>query len=288
MTAAVLLALAAAGILAVASSGSSAPEAEPEPDATPLGDAHRTPVWGPEHIATMTVECPEWYRDVVTFPGNICGQGYGFEPSAEKVCPSLVNDVHPKPFTLRLGPPPTSSAIITCDIQVTDDDGIVNRTMPRWQKYTSGRKSGKLDVNEYTLSGGAYETAWCERLARAFPVVEDNPTQGEYLTRHAYTCPDGVPRTKVQNYSLYRALRTVTPSDLLSAGTKIREWFAKINGGIQPYPYRTPIPAGEKYRAVYDLRLGLDSKGVYISGTVAASLAPQTLHVQATWKSRAA
>lgn len=287
-----LLGAGAVTVAAVASSSSSAP---PKPELPPVDDPDRSPLWGSEHAATMEVTTRGWYHDVWTSSGDepVCGAVSIADVAkvSEKcgitcfLCDEREGEATPlpKPFLLRLGKP-QGSFIYSVDVRVEDIEGVIAREQIRTVKNTSGRKSGRLDVNEVELIGPARVTSFCERLARAFPYVNGNWTQGEYLTRRRIDC--GTELTPAQAYTLYRAQRNTTP-DHLVAGVKTLEWFAKVRAG-QAYALRSSIGAGSSYRGLYDLRLGLDDNGVYVAGTVAPSLASQKLHIQAVWRTRPA
>lgn len=273
-----LLAAAAAttAVVVVAGKSNAAP---PQPDDDDLPD--RAQVWSTEHVATLDVSAPGWHADVTTQEGNLCGTNAS-KPFGRIDCDDGGRWTPvPKLFRLRLAAAPAESVVVRAEIRVTDGIGVTNRLRYHTLKATSGRKRGTLDINEYDLEGPAVETAWCETLARRFPVVQGRATQGPLIQQQPTPC--GGVAMRAQTYSLYRAQRDTSLNGL---GNETREWFAKVDRNRPAYSARVPMPAGAAYVGLFGLQLGLDDGGIYIAGSVAASLAPQQLHVQAIWQTR--
>jgi hypothetical protein len=166
--------------------------------------------------------------------------------------------------------------MVAADVRIVDVHAIVERLKPIARKDTSGRKRGWLDVNEYTLEGADHETVYCERLARKL----GGGAAGPYVTRRRLPCDD-LPATPVQRYTLYRAQRDVT-----IAVQTVYEWFPKIRKDSDAYASRSSIGSGGTYSGLYSIKLDADETGVYVSGEIAASLAPQTIAIAVDWRTR--
>lgn len=287
---AVLLLLGAAGA-GVAVVASSKPPRRAVPD--DVENPPRGRVWSESTTTIATVNAPGWYRDVLTQEGHLCGTsssgGLGdldeLRAAAEDIgfdkwrCRERNGEATPKPMSFRVdfGKLPTPR-VVAVDVRIVDTEAIVERTRVRTQKTTSGRRRGILDVNEYELEGPARETVYCERLARRIA----GASLGPYLTRRKLPCSD-LPPTPAQQYTLYRAQRETSLNGLTA---RTWEWFAKVRGGAHAYAARSSIGAGGSYRGLYDLRIDVDGAGVYLAGSIAPSVAPQRLRIEATWRTR--
>lgn len=256
---------------------------EPPKDSQSNGDREPDD-WSEERVVQADVRAPGWYHDVMTSGGDsgACGSATPDVKGVTSYCPRQAwADVVPKPFTLRLAPPPTSSVVLRCDVECVDVGNVTGRTKVRARKSSTGRKSGSLDVNEFDNIGSVGDTCYRERLARRLDVVDGAVLLSPYLTRRPLDCE---PATPMQLYTLYPAQRTTTPKGWIG---KVVEWFAKVRVG-SAYPLRSPVPPGPAYGSLYDLRLGCDGKGIYIAGTLAASVAAMQLRVTVRWVTRSA
>jgi hypothetical protein len=271
------------------------PDSSPEPE-DDADDPTRTPVWSDEEIASITVDARGWTTPVIEQPCDaffdcwVCAapsmgsvDDHAYKGGGYWNCREIDGNATPvaQEFLVPLTGVPSTSVVVLAEVTVTDPEGTINRESIRTKKNSSGRARGNIDVNEVELQGTPFETSYCERLGREFPVIAGEATPGQYLTRRRVDC--GGDPTYPQTYSLYRAQRVTT---LKGAFNKVREWFAKVRLDTPPYPIRKPIPAGPSYDALYNLQLGLDDRGIYLSGAIAPSLAPQQLNVQVTWRTR--
>lgn len=257
----------------------------PGPD---KGRPGRMPLWSAERLVTATLEVPGWSADVrqSTKSWYYCG-AHSFSESAssydesapggEITCKDDGRGMPiPHPFEIRIVDAPALATVISCDIAVSDADGVTARERVRTSKATDGRRAGRLDVNEVELEGAPRETGYCERVARIF----DGGVGREYMTRRPIEC--GIDLTPVQPYQLYRAKRETTPEGSVR---RIYEYFAKVKQD-PAYPKRAPIPDGPSYYQLYNLQLIARDGSVFLIGEIAASLSPLKLDVRVVWKMR--
>lgn len=289
----VIALLVGAGVAAVAVATSD-DDVKDDVDNPPRGK-----VWSDVQTIAIDLIARGWYSDVLTptagssMPCGVadptaisrkCGVTC-FECDERKVpmriygTTEMLGEATPRAMPWRVDLGALDNLVVAADVRIVDRFGIVARTLPRTRKDTDGRKRGWLDVNEFTFSGPARETAFCERLARPFAAS----IAGPYLTRRRLPCSD-LPATPLQTYTLYRAQRDTTANGPVS--TTI-EWFAKVRKDSPAYATRQAIGAGGSYHGLYNVRLEADNAGVYVAGEIAPSLAPQDLRVIVDWRTRA-